>query len=359
MNNKIKNRKKHTLALTTIVMIVVVAICGLLTWYQLYKLEKGILDVCATQQDAYVQLVLDQINLKENRDDEEIITDILSTLDSSNNKYWTFSKDRDMLFVKDIIETNRYKGLTTGSYYESESAKEFLESLQVDRVIHKNIIVNGKDYVASGVAFRYDNDDYRLCLLTNKDVILNNNQFMGAKIEMVILMGFVLVVLLAVTMSLARMYEGVKREVDDRDESIEKLQGMVGQLNELLCQKEHYDTRYQLWSKESIKDFLEKLRMKDMKKVVAVRLHCFDETDKFVFLEKAGILLDKKVLRFVLNETDIYLLYVQYKESDVRKSLEPLTDKRVIVKKIEELVLGELNLDHYVQGLDVEVQNGY
>lgn len=355
MNSRTKSKKKHILAITTISMIVLLIICSLFTWYQLNNLENGILDVCATQQDAYVQLVLDQINLKENRDDEEIITDILSTLDSSNNKYWTFSKDRDMLFVKDIIETNRYKGLTTGSYYESESAKEFLKSLQVDRVIHQNIIVNSKEYVASGVAFRYGNEDYRLCLLTNKDVILNNNRFMGAKIEMIILVAFVLIVLLATSMLFARKLESIEGEVSERDDSIMKLQGMVGQLNELLCQKEHYDTRYQLWSKESIKDFLEKLRMRDVKRVIAARIHCFEERDRHVFLEKACVLLDKKVLRFILNDTDVFLLYIKYNESDVKKSLDPLLNNNVVLNNVEELVLGQLNLDNYVRDLDVEV----
>ena len=77
------------------------ALGGLITYILIGRYEKGIIEVCATQQDAYVQLVLDQINLKDNRDDEEIINDILKTMDSSSNKYWAFSKNQSMLFVKD------------------------------------------------------------------------------------------------------------------------------------------------------------------------------------------------------------------------------------------------------------------
>lgn len=355
--NQIKSttKKSGVLTITTIVVLVIVLLSVAYTWYQLRNLENGILDVCATQQDAYVQLVLDQINLKENRDDEEIIMDILSTLDASFNKYWTFSKDHEMLFVKDIMETNRYKGLTTVSYYNSESATEFLESLQVDRVIHRNILIDGKEYVASGVAFRYGEDDYRLCLLTNRDVILSNNRFMGAKLEMIILIGFILIVLLAAAMLFARKQELLERTINEREESIQKLQEMVGQLNELLCQKEHYDTRYQLWSKEVLKDFLEKLRMKGIKTVVTAKIHCESEEAKDIFLDGACIMLDKKVLRFVLSNNDLLLLYLQCDEQGIKTSLMPLLNPGVSLKGVETIVLGQLNLGRYVQELDIEV----
>lgn len=354
-----KTKKNGILIITTVVVIVIVALCGVCTWYQLYNLENGILDVCATQQDAYVQLVLDQINLKENRDDEEIIMDILSTLDSSSSKYWTFSKDRAMLFVKDIMETNRYKGLTTVSYYDSESAREFLESLQVDRVSHKSILVNGKEYIASGVAFHYGGDDYRLCLLTNRDVILSNNRFMGARLELIILIAFILIALLAASMLFARKQEMLLKTIDERDDSIERLQEMVGQLNELLCQKEHYDTRYQLWSRDIIKEFLEKLRMKHVGTVMTAIIHCETEYDKNIFLDKASVMLDKKVLRFVLNDNDFLLLYLQNDENGFKASLLPLLNRGVELKKMEPLMPEQLDLDSYVRNLDIEVQNGY
>jgi hypothetical protein len=356
MSKNAKEKKKAgILAITTAAVLVTILLCSLLAWYQLYELEKGILDVCATQQDAYVQLVLDQINLKENRDDEEIITDILSTLDSSSSKYWTFSKDRSMLFVKDVIETNRYKGLTTVSYYDSDSAKEFFESLQRNRVIHRSILVNDKEYVASGVAFQYGEEDYRLCLLTNKEVLLNNNKFMEAKIEMVLLVGIMLIALLTTAMLFARKLEQTQAVIADRDMAVKNLQEMVTQLNELLCQKEHYDTRYQLWSREVIKDFLEKLRMRDIRTVVAVRVHCMEECDRHFFLDRAGVVLDKKVLRFVLGDQDFLLLFIQYDQKEVIKGMEVLLNQGTVMNSVEVLKLGELNLDTYVSKLDAEV----
>lgn len=102
-----------------------------------------------------VQLVLDQINLKDNRDDEQIIKDILGAMDASSNRYWTFSKDQSMLFVKDVTETNKYKGVNTATYYISDSAKEFLNNLSVNNVIHSYIEINDNRYIASGVMFEY------------------------------------------------------------------------------------------------------------------------------------------------------------------------------------------------------------
>jgi hypothetical protein len=355
--------KKHRtklgiLPLTTVVMLAVVVVSGIFAWYQIRNLETGVLDVCATQQDAYVQLVLDQINLKENRDDEEIVQDILSTLDSSSNKYWTFSKDRSMLFVKDVLETNRYKGLTAGSYYDSESAQEFLESLQVDRVIHRTILMEGKEYVASGVAFQYGEDDYRLCLLTNRDVLLNNNRLMESEIELVILGAFILITMLSVSMLFARHQEKLRAVLQEKEETISQLQGMVGDLNEQLSQREQYDTRFQLWNGEELGVFLEKLRRKKVDSAVAVKIYCRSEEEKEDFLKKASILLDRKVLRFAINEHEVLLLFLQYEEQTVRERVESLEDYGTEVRDIKVLKLSELNLDGYLQDLNIEVQNG-
>ena len=104
--------KHPVLIITSICSICFAVVAGLFAYMQISIYESGILEVCATQQDAYVQLVLDQINIKSNRDDEQIIKEILGTMDASSNRYWTFSKDQSMLFVKDVTETNKYKGVT-------------------------------------------------------------------------------------------------------------------------------------------------------------------------------------------------------------------------------------------------------
>ena len=79
---KLKDRlgKHPVLIITTICVICVAVIAGFTAHIELQRYEDGILDVCATQQDAYVQLVLDQINLQADRSDDEIITEILGSL---------------------------------------------------------------------------------------------------------------------------------------------------------------------------------------------------------------------------------------------------------------------------------------
>ena len=60
---KLKDRlgKHPVLIITTICVICVAVIAGFTAHIELQRYEDGILDVCATQQDAYVQLVLDQM----------------------------------------------------------------------------------------------------------------------------------------------------------------------------------------------------------------------------------------------------------------------------------------------------------
>lgn len=356
---KLKTKKKfsgiNVLATTTFWMVMLVAFSSVFTFYQLQVQEDGILDVCATQQDAYVQLVLDQINLKDNRNDEEIINDILSTLDSSTNKYWTFSKDKDMLFVKDVIETNRYKGLTAISYYDSESAKEFMEDLELNKVMHASIEVGEKEYVASGVSFKYADEDYRLCLLTNKDVILNNNKFMEARIELVILVGFMLVVVLVTSMLFARKQQQLKENIGEKLESINDLQKTIAQQNEMYGQKDHYDTRYQLWNKSLIKEFIEKLQKKNVNRAIVVRIHCMNEEDKKEFFDKASVVLDKKVLRFVINEKDILLMFIGTEQHFVQENMQLILNSGVIVDSMEEMLFDRVDLNEYVKNLDKEV----
>ena len=131
-----KNKKpKNVLVITTIYVICFSVIAGVFAYTRINKYEEGVLEVCATQQDAYVQLVLDQINLKSNRDDEQIINDILGTMNSSSNKYWTFSKNQSILFVKDVLETNRYKGVPQLHIMSQRVPRNFLIIFRITELL--------------------------------------------------------------------------------------------------------------------------------------------------------------------------------------------------------------------------------
>ena len=255
-----KNKKpKNVLVITTIYVICFSVIAGVFAYTRINKYEEGVLEVCATQQDAYVQLVLDQINLKSNRDDEQIINDILGTMNSSSNKYWTFSKNQSILFVKDVLETNRYKGVTTATYYESESAAAFLNNLHTDKVTHDYIDINGSSYVASGVAFEYKNQSYKLCLLTGRSAIMDNNSYLQIKIQMETYVVALLLVLIVTAMLLAHSMRKLQKKLNDSEDTVAQLNQMITKMNKKLLEKDLHDTRNNVWDKEAIMPFMYKI----------------------------------------------------------------------------------------------------
>ncbi len=124
-----------------------------------------------------------------------------------SNHYWTFSKDQSMLFVKDITETNKYKGVTASTYYMSDSAKEFIDGLIQNKVVHKTININDNDYIASGVLFEYKNEPYRLCLLTQRGALLDNNSYLGVKTQMTTLFVVLLLIIVLVPNAYGLLYK--------------------------------------------------------------------------------------------------------------------------------------------------------
>lgn len=201
--NPVKKRRVNTWVVSVLSLVLILAV-GAVAWLQLSNYEKGVLDVYANQQDGYVQLVLDQINLNQQRSSEQIIDEILGTLDASNNRYWTFSREDSLIFVRDVLETNRYKGFTEATYYHSDSAREFLMALRPNRVIHDTILIQDVPYVASGVAFTYGGESNKICLLTNAETVLDYNAYLNAKINLVVLalvlLGIVVVSLIALAL---------------------------------------------------------------------------------------------------------------------------------------------------------------
>ena len=97
------NKLKELLINSKTISFTIIIIVGVLAWVgnqQMKSYEDSILSIYAEQQDAYVQLVLDQINVLDDRSDEEIVTKILGSLDASSRKYWTLTKNKALLFVK-------------------------------------------------------------------------------------------------------------------------------------------------------------------------------------------------------------------------------------------------------------------
>ena len=103
------NKLKELLINSKTISFTIIIIVGVLAWVgnqQMKSYEDSILSIYAEQQDAYVQLVLDQINVLDDRSDEEIVTKILGSLDASSRKYWTLTEPLRFLMPTILTEVN-------------------------------------------------------------------------------------------------------------------------------------------------------------------------------------------------------------------------------------------------------------
>ena len=271
-------------------------------------------------------LYVDEINLLEDRSDEEIVQNILGSLDTSGRKYWTLTKDQALLFVKDITETNRYKGLTTETFFTSDSAAHFLKKLAVNRVVHQMITLDGDRYVASGVIFEYNGAQYKICLLTNDTVILDNNVFLSSKIGLYVFGAILLGMLLLVAMIFANV-------VDLRDRRIRKLEKHITSLNKVLEEQtetiremDSYHTRWSIFRLPMLEMFVDKLAERKTAPLTFVELEFASKEERKHFLNQAQILLDEKVIRFEnSSDQEIVLLFLQYEECEAIKGIEAVS----------------------------------
>lgn len=329
-------RRYPVLVATALGMLILALCAGCLALLQMRRYEEGILDVCAVQQDGYVQLVLEQINLQGGQGSEEDITRILGTLDASSNKYWTFSKDQSMLFVKDVLETNKYKGFTTKTYYVSDSARAFLDSIQTNRVTHGNIMIEDKEYVVSGTAFVYGGDTYQLCLLTNRDVLLDNNQFLGAKIELGIIAAVLLFLLVIIPMAYAIWIRKLQRASAESEEAVRTLNENLSRMNKLLSEQDLHDTRSNIWKQEALPEFLKKIRDRGATPSTLVKVKCASAEASEELLQRAASVLDKTVLRFEMEDSNLAFLFVQRDMDPAVNQLLPLLTQETT---LEDLIL--------------------
>lgn len=332
---KVKKKVKDyefNYTLFTVILLVIMAVFAFVGFYQLKIYDDNILEIYADQQDDYVQLVLDQINMKKYYSDEEIIEDILNSLDVSGQKYWTLSKEESILFVKDVTETYRYKGFTTETYYISESAGEFLDSLNLNYVTHQLIVIDGDLYVASGAAFEYHGDIYRICLLTNRTVILDNNQFLSSKITLWIVLILMISGAAIASLSLVtgvflqrEKHRRLKSEIARKNKTLETL-------GRELKAMEAYQARWNLFDEALVSAFSENLDRKKLYPLTALFLQFAQPGDSIAFLEKAQVFLDKKVLRFSpLEEDRLLLVFVTYSMAEAMSAMQVFMDGNLTV----------------------------
>jgi len=302
-----KKRKLNVWFLTFLILVFAVVV-GVLAWMQLKSYESSVMEIYADQQDGYVQLVLDQINLNKNRSSEEIIRDILGTLDESSNKYWTLSQKDALVFVKDVMETTRYRGFSTKTYYSSESAQDFVSSLQTDHVTHSTIQIGERRFVASGTQFEYGGIIHRLCLLTSADIVLDHNAYLSAKINVSILAVTELSVLVLTAIGFAALSRKWKKAYEREAKQTTELRSTVEQLNDILSRRQLYDTRLTAFQAAVLPQLFQKLEERNAWPVHFTLLYCDGPEVQDRFLSDTQTLLDRRVFRVILDDRQILLL---------------------------------------------------
>ncbi len=308
---KVKGAGTRPWLITAASFLFVIAV-GLWGWFQLNTYEKGVLDVYANQQDGYVQLVLEQIRLTEKRGGTESqIEEILATLDASSNRYWTLSRRESLIFVKDVMETNRYQGFTTATYYQTNSAKDFVSRLQMDRVTHETIQIDIHPYIASGAAFSFKGESYRVCLLTNAETVLDHNAYLTAKINLITLALIALVAFVISIHILSYVAGSYRKKYIAAANSNESLLRQMEKLNDALHRDELYDARHTAYTRRALPMIWEKLTGRDAWPLSFLVLRCRSQEEQQQFLQFTQLQMNRKVLRVFLDDGHILLILIR------------------------------------------------
>ncbi len=354
-------KKRSSVAFWTAFAVVCAVLGGVLGWVQMDKYEQGVVEIYATQQDAYVQLVLDQINLNKTRRDESVIVEIIGTLDNSTNKYWTLSHGETLLFVRDVAETNRYKGFSTETYYISDSAKAFIDGLNVNRVEHELIDIDGREYIASGVLFEYRGINYQVCLLTNPDAVLDHNAYLGAKINIFVLLGTILGIFIVTIIGMAMVCGKRTAQLRKEEETNRALSRMVEQLNNAISMEELYDARLAVFRMDYLPLLAEKLTKRRLYPVTVLKLnYCTEKAAEF-FLKDSYLMLNRRILRFRDSKNGcLILLCIRYQEKEAIKAVDWLMGRELTLAAAWTCGPGrELSLRAVVDKIGkMEAQNG-
>jgi len=239
-----------------------------------------------------------------------------------------------MLFVKDVLETNKYKGFTAESYYLEEDARAFLVGLVLNRVTHSQIRVQEKDYIASGVEFEYNGSVYKLCLMTNKNILLDNNSFLGAKVLICTVIGLILISLFLFTTYATRNYQVVMLKNAEARKDVTELQKNVAALNEALREKRARDTKQKLWSEDLLPDFIARIKERGIAPVAIAVITFESDGARKDFLAGAGVTLDESVMRFAYNKKDLIIMGLPLDKDGLSASVMPILVKGARIEKL-------------------------
>ena len=220
MNN---SRMKYITAVTVSVLFIAL-ILSAFAWWEINNYEQGVAELYAQEQDGYVEIVARQIERYGDVAGDKFVEDTIEMLDSTSQRYWTLDNTQYFLFVKSINDTDVYKTFSTDTFYNTQSAQSFLGTLKKGVVTHSVISLEGFKYVASGIIFEYAGTEYRLCLLTDYDVMLTNNAYLSSKLYLLIDLILLIALFVIGTIFFAIRLSGERKKV-------QHIKGVNTQLN--------------------------------------------------------------------------------------------------------------------------------
>ena len=208
-----KESKKALILMTVAVMLMATVLTAFAVW-QIHNYEQGVAELYAQEQDGYVEIVARQIELYGDIAGDAFVEDTIEMLDSTSQRYWTLDNSEYFLFVKSISETNVYKTFSTDTFYNTQSAQSFLATLVQGKVKHSIISLEGTKYVASGIIFEYNGTEYRLCLLTDYDIMLTNNAYLSSKLYLLIVLILLIALLIIAVIYFTMKLIEARKKVD-------------------------------------------------------------------------------------------------------------------------------------------------
>ena len=320
--------KKYFMRVTVVVFVIAVLI-GVFGYYEVRQYDESILEIYAEQQDSYVKLVLDQINLQKDRTDDEMIDDILNSLVASDKRYWTLTKDQDILYVKDVSETNRYKGFTSDSYYLSTGGKAFVDSLETDRIVHDMIEIDQERYVASGTKFSYLGNEYKICLLTYEKVILDNNKLLQTRIMICIVLFALLLILIIAIMAGTQLIDKKNEKIEKLSQRVVTLNKEVESLEDKLAMEFSYNAGNSIFHESVLTQFLEKLEKRRVAPLTLAMFQRDKKADIRELFKKVDKSAGKKYLKFEIGSDQLLLLFFSVKDVELEPKLQKIEQEGI------------------------------
>ncbi|MBR5337850.1 MAG: hypothetical protein IK152_07685 [Lachnospiraceae bacterium] len=312
MDKKKKNKKVVVNRKLFIVIAVAAILAGCfmewLCFFELKHYEDSFLQVYGMEQDGYVQVTIDQIKRLGDNATEAQITDIISSIDSSAKGYWTLTSEEDILFVKSVTETSKYKNLSADSYYNMDSSKEFINTLTSEEVVHDIIFINRDRYIASGGKFEWHGKTYTVCLMTYDYAILNQNSLLEAKNVIIVMVSVMVAVFIcAIMIAVRNISKNLVRIAQYQSDEI-KLNETIAKLQERINTYEAFTSKFHTYYPKALPVFMRSLYSKGVGPLYVIVLHFKDTAKVDDYLQRMLMATDENTLRFLLDDETLMVV---------------------------------------------------